>query len=132
MLGREGVCIEHESDIFLIDMAAEGHGVTVLTRVQQLHGSSYCETAWIQATLTSFLLTNGRRKFFSPPLVFSLPRFDASSVSCLRRSDSSCVRCSFLLRSLSAHARHRSFFLTLFAHRNVGLSCAVMGARSVW
>ena len=53
-------------------------------------------------------------------------------LSCLHRSDSSCVRCSFMLRSLSAHARHRSFFLTLFAHRNVGLSCAVMGARSVW
>ena len=59
-------------------------------------------------------------------------QFWLATLSCLRRSDSSCVRCSFLLRSLSAHARHRSFFLTLFAHRNVGLSCAVMGARSVW
>ena len=49
-------------------------------------------------------------------------------LSCLHRSDSSCVRCSFLLRSLSAHARHRSFFLTLFAHRNVGLSLCCNGS----
>ena len=32
------------------------------------------------------------------------------NVSCLHRSGSSCVRCSFLLRYLSAHARHLSFF----------------------
>ena len=32
VLGREGVCSELESDLFLIDMAAEGRGVTILTR----------------------------------------------------------------------------------------------------
>ena len=36
MLGREGVCIELESDLFLLDMAAEGRGVTILTRALPL------------------------------------------------------------------------------------------------
>ena len=31
VLRREGICVELESD-FLIEMAAEGHGVTILTR----------------------------------------------------------------------------------------------------
>ena len=31
MLGREGVRIELQGDIFLIDMAAEGRGVTIAT-----------------------------------------------------------------------------------------------------
>ena len=30
-----GVCIEPESDLFLIDMAAEGRGNTILTRAPQ-------------------------------------------------------------------------------------------------
>ena len=38
MLGREGVCIGLESDLFLIviDMAAEVRGITILTRALQL------------------------------------------------------------------------------------------------
>ena len=56
----------HESDLFLIDMAAEGRGHTILTRALQLVIGT-CTTKLLgdpRPTLTSFLLRNGRRKVF--------------------------------------------------------------------
>ena len=48
MLGREGVCIELESDLFLVDMAAGGRGVTILTRalVPGTTGPSHGKREW--------------------------------------------------------------------------------------
>ena len=60
----------YESDLFLIDMAAEGHGNTILTRALQLVPGPTKLVGDPRPTLTSFLLRNGRRNFFSPPLVF--------------------------------------------------------------
>ena len=65
-----GVCIELESDLFLIDMAAEGRGNTILTRALQLVPGPSKLLADSKPTLTSFLLRNGRRNVFSPPIVF--------------------------------------------------------------
>ena len=81
----------HESDLFLIDMAAEGRGHTILTRALQLQ--LVIGTTKIlgdpRPTLTSFLLRNGSRKVFLHLSSFSLPRFYASSAhlvySCLGR-----------------------------------------------
>ena len=60
----------HESDLFLIDMAADGRGHTILTRALQLVIGTTKLLGDPKPTLTSFLLRNGRRKFFSPPFVF--------------------------------------------------------------
>ena len=60
----------HESALLLMDMAAEGRGHTIVTRALQLVIGYYENFSGIQATLTSFLFRNGRRKVFSPPLVF--------------------------------------------------------------
>ena len=85
-----GVCIELESDLFLIDMAAEGRGNTILTRALQLVPGPSKLLGDSRPTLTSFILRNGHRNVFSPPLVFLPSRFDAPSVhlvySCLERS----------------------------------------------
>ena len=82
MLRREGVCIELESDLFLIDIAAEGRGVTILTSALQLVPGTTKLLEDPRPTLTSFLLRNGCKIFFSPPIVFrALPSFDASSAA---------------------------------------------------
>ena len=65
VLGREGVCIELESNLFLIDMAAEGRCITILTRALQLVPGTTKLLGDPRPTLTSFLLRNGCRKFFS-------------------------------------------------------------------
>ena len=75
MLGREGVCIELESDLFLIDKAAEGRCITILTRALQLVPATTTLLGDLRHTLISFLLRNGR-KSFSPTLVFLPSRFD--------------------------------------------------------
>ena len=66
----------HESDLFLIDMAAEGRGHTILTRALQLVIGT-CTTkllGYSRPTLTSFLLRNGRRKaFFSTSRLSPFP-----------------------------------------------------------
>ena len=71
-------------------MADEGRGNTILTRALQLVPGPSKLIAVSRPTLTSFLLRNGRRNVFSPPLVFLPSRFDAPSVhlvySCLERS----------------------------------------------
>ena len=78
----------HEIDLFLIEMAAEGRGHTILTRALQLVSKFLGDP---KPTLTaSFLLRNGRRKvLFLHLSSFSLPHFDASSAhlvySCLGR-----------------------------------------------
>ena len=69
VLGREGVCIELESDLFQIDMAAEGRGNTIPTRALQLVPGTTKLPGDPRPTLTFFLLRNGHRHF-SPPLVF--------------------------------------------------------------
>ena len=56
-----------KSDLFPIDMAAEGRGHTFLTRALQLVLGTTKLLEDQRPTLTSFLLRNGR--FFSPPLV---------------------------------------------------------------
>ena len=58
VLGREGVCIELESDLFLIDMAAEGRGhrgVTTLTLALQLVPGTTKLLGDPRPTFTSFL-----------------------------------------------------------------------------
>ena len=60
----------HESGLFLIDMAAEGRGHTILTRALQLVIGTTKLLGDPRPTFTSFLLRNGAEKFFSPPLVF--------------------------------------------------------------
>ena len=85
VLGREGVCMK--SDLFPIDMAAEGRGHTFLTRALQLVPGTTKLLDYQRPTLTSFLLRNGRRIFFVLLSSFSLPHFGASSAhlvySCL-------------------------------------------------
>ena len=81
VLGREGVCIELESDLFRIDMAAEGRGKIILTRALQLVAGTMKLLGDPRPTLTSFLLRNGRKIFFLHLSSFSLPRFDAPSES---------------------------------------------------
>ena len=70
-------------------MAAEGRGNTILTRALQLVPGPSKLLGDSKPTLTSFLLRNGRRNVYSPPLVFLPSRFDAPSVhlvySCLER-----------------------------------------------
>ena len=51
----------HESDLFLVEMAAEGRGHTILTRALQLVSKFLGDP---RPTLTSFLLRNGRTKVF--------------------------------------------------------------------
>ena len=80
----------HESDLFLMDMAAEGRGHTILTSALQLVIGTTKLLGDPRPTLTSFLfLKTGAEKFFSPPLVFPLPPFDPSSdhhlYSCIGR-----------------------------------------------
>ena len=66
----------NESDLFLIDMAAEGRGHTILIRALQLVMGTTKFLGDLIPTLTSFLLRNGRRKVFSStPLVFLLSPF---------------------------------------------------------
>ena len=81
------ICIELEGDIFLIDIAAEGRGVTILScalvpGMMKLLGDP-------RPTLSSFLLKSGRRNVFLHLSSFSLSRSDASSgylvYSCLGR-----------------------------------------------
>ena len=71
-------------------MAAEGCGNTILTRALQLVPGPSKLLGDLKPTLTSFLLRNGHRNVFSPPLAFLSSRFDAPSVhllySCLKRS----------------------------------------------
>ena len=52
----------HESDLFLIDMAAEGRGHTILTRALVIGTKKLLGDP--RPTLTSFLLRNGSRKVF--------------------------------------------------------------------
>ena len=54
----------HESDLFLIDMEAEGRGHTILTGALQLVIGTTKFLGDPRPTLTSFLLRNGRRKVF--------------------------------------------------------------------
>ena len=80
----------NESDLFLIDMAAEGRGHTILIRALQLVIGTTKFLGDPRPTLTSFLLRNGRRKVFSSTSRLSpFPVFDASSAhlvySCLGR-----------------------------------------------
>ena len=62
-----------------------------------------CKRMLLSAWWRHFWKYGGR--WFPEPLSPPHPH----PLSCLRRSDSSCVRCSFLLRYLSAHARHLAF-----------------------
>ena len=52
----------HENDLFLIDMAAEGRGHTILTSALQLVMGTTKLLGDPRPTLTSLLLRNGRRK----------------------------------------------------------------------
>ena len=54
----------HESRLFLIDMAAEGRGHTILTRALQLVIGTTKLLGDPRPTFTPFLLRNGRRKVF--------------------------------------------------------------------
>ena len=54
----------HESDLFLIEMAAEGRGHTILTRALQLVPSTTKLLGDPRPTLTSFLSRKRRRKSF--------------------------------------------------------------------
>ena len=64
----------HESDLFLIDMAAEGRGHTILTRALQLVIGTTKLLGYPRPTLTSYLLRNGRRKvFFSTSRLSPIP-----------------------------------------------------------
>ena len=60
------MCIELESDLFPIDMAAEehAHGNTILTRALQLVPGPSKLLGDSKPTVTSFLLRNGRRNVF--------------------------------------------------------------------
>ena len=67
---ENGVCIELESDRFLIEISAdrEGRGVTILTRALV---SRYHETARGSKTYSHlFPSEKPAQKIFSPPLVF--------------------------------------------------------------
>ena len=77
----------HESALFLIDMAAEGRGHTILTRALQLVLGT---TKLLGDPSYSHLFPfekRAQKSFFLHLSSFSLPRFDASSAhlvySCL-------------------------------------------------
>ena len=64
----------HESDLFLIQMAAEGRGHTFLTRALQLVSRTTKLLRDPRPTLTSFLSRKGRRKsFFSTSRLSPFP-----------------------------------------------------------
>ena len=79
-------------------MAAEALGNAILTRALQLVTGPSKLLGDSRPTLTSFLLRNGRRNVFSPPLVFPPSHFDAPYVhlvySCLKRSQVRIARAS--------------------------------------
>ena len=75
----------HESDLLLIDMAAEGRGGTILTSALQLVLGTTKLLGDPRPTLTCFLLRNGCRESFLRLSSFSLPRFDASSAQLVLR-----------------------------------------------
>ena len=64
----------HESDLFLIEMAAEGRGHTILTRALQLVPGTTKLLGDPKPTLTSFLSRKGSRKpFFSTSRLSPFP-----------------------------------------------------------
>ena len=82
----------HESDLFLIEMAAEGRGHTILIRALQLvPGSTRKLLGDPRPTLTSFLSRKGRRKSFfstsrlSPYPILMHPLLTSFNDGCLGR-----------------------------------------------